>query len=440
MTDTQGGTRAVLAAPAATDLSLAETRVLDALDERGLVAELVGMIQVPSTTGSDAESDLQHWHASQLRTLGLEVDAWTLDLDALARHPDHPGTEAPRTEGYGVVGLLGPSGLPALVLQAHVDVVPTGDLDRWADRDPWSGAVRHGRVHGRGACDMKAGAAANLAVARALVSSGVTLERPLALHTVVSEEDGGLGAFATMLRGHRGEAAVITEPTSGHVVVANAGALTFELRVPGRAAHGSSRLAGHSALEAFLPLHAAILDLERERNARPDRLFEGQVLPYPISIGTVRAGDWASSVPDLLIAEGRLGVQLDESPDLARAALGRCLAEACARDPWLRDHPVTLTWAGGQFASGRIDVADPLVGDVLGAIRDTEQREASLTAAPYGSDLRLYSGLGGIPTLHYGPGDVGVAHSPRESVDIEELIRTTRSLALLAARRCGVHL
>ena len=84
------------------------------------------------------------------------------------------------------------------MLQAHVDVVPTGDLDKWVDRDPFSGAVHDGIVHGRGACDMKAGAAANLAVAHALVASGVALERPFALHSVVSEEDGGLGAFATM--------------------------------------------------------------------------------------------------------------------------------------------------------------------------------------------------------------------------------------------------
>ena len=262
----------------------------------------------------------------------------------------------------------------------------------------------------------------------------------MALHTVVSEEDGGLGAFATMLRGHRGETAVITEPTSGNVVVANAGALTFELRVPGRAAHGSSRLAGHSALDAFLPVYAAIVELERERNAHADPLFDGNALPYPISIGTVRAGDWASSVPDLLVTHGRLGVQLDEPPTAARAALERAVAEVCERDPWLRDNPVEVAWPGGQFASGRIDSTDPLVDEVVSSIRATEGREVSLSAAPYGSDLRLYTGLGGIPTLHYGPGDVRLAHGPREQVDIAELVRTTRSLAVLAARRCGAHL
>jgi acetylornithine deacetylase len=429
--DTIGGATA--------ELSRAETRVLDAIDERALVDELVAMIRVPSITGSDAESDLQHWHARELAALGLDVDHWKLDLDQLASHPDHPGTEAVRTEGYGVVGVLGPPGIPALVLQAHVDVVPTGDPAGWRDGDPWSGAIRRNAVHGRGACDMKAGAAANLAVARALVASGLRLERPFALHAVISEEDGGLGAFATMMRGHRGEAAVITEPSSGNIVVANAGALTFEVRVRGLAAHGSSRLSGHSALDAFLPVYAAVRELERERNARPDRLFEGNPLPYPISVGTVRAGDWASSVPDLLVAEGRLGVQLDEPPAAARAALERAVADACDRDPWLRDHPVEVSWPGGQFASGRIDGTDPLVGEVADAIRAAEQRDAWPAGAPYGSDLRLYAGIGGIPTLHYGPGDVRLAHGPREQVDIDELLRVSRSLAVLAARRCGAR-
>jgi acetylornithine deacetylase len=422
------------------ELTRAEARILDAVDEHALVSDLVAMIGVPSVTGSDSECELQHWHARRLAELGFDVDFWKLDLPALAARPDFPGTEAPRVEGYGAVGVLGPAGVPALVLQGHIDVVPTGDPDTWHERNPWSGAIKDDAVHGRGACDMKAGAAANLAVARALVASGVRLERPFALHAVISEEDGGLGAFATMLRGHSGEAAVITEPTSGNVVVANAGALTFELRVPGRAAHGSSRLAGHSALDAFLPVYAAILDLERERNAHPDPLFDGNPLPYPISIGTARAGDWASSVPDLLVAHGRLGVQLDEPPAAARAALERAVGEACARDAWLRDHPVEVAWPGGQFASGRIDPADPLVREVLGCIGVTEHRDASLGAAPYGSDLRLYTGMGGIPTLHYGPGDVRLAHGPREQVDIAELVRTTRSLAVLAARRCDAHL
>jgi acetylornithine deacetylase len=428
----------------APDLTDTQRRVLDAVDEEETVRRLVDLIRIPSVTGSDAESELQHALAGELAELGCDVDLWRLDLEGLVADPEHPGTEAPRSEGWGLVGVLHPersggsdrsAARPALVLQGHSDVVPTGDLDRWPDRDPFGGTIRDGAVHGRGACDMKAGVAANLAVLRAVVRAGVVLRRPLALHHVVSEEDGGLGAFATLRRGHTAEVAVITEPTSGRVVVGNAGALTFEIRVSGRAAHGSSRLSGVSAFEAFLPVHAALRELERARNADPDPLFEGTALPYAISVGRVRAGDWSSSVPDLLVAEGRYGVRLGEDLGEARAQLEVSVAYVCSRDPWLRDHPATVSWTGGQFASGQTDRAHPFVGEVCGAVQAVTGRRPALGAAPYGSDLRLYAGVGGIPTLHYGPGDVGMAHAPREQVEVAELLEVTRVLAALTVQR-----
>ena len=421
-------------------LTGAETRVLEAIDDVSLVASLQDLVRTPSVTGTDAEHELQHAVARDLRDAGLDVDLWQLDLDALRADPRYPGTEAPRAEGYGVVGVTPGEGPPALILQGHVDVVPTGDLDNWPGRDAFSGNVIDGILYGRGACDMKAGVAVNLEVARAIQRSEVRFERPLAIHTVVSEEDGGLGAFATLVRGHGGDTAVITEPTSGRIVVANAGALTFELRVPGQAAHASMRHAGVSAFEAFLPVHAAIRTLETERNAYPSPLFEGNPLPYAIAIGRIRSGDWASSVPDLLVAEGRLGVQLGEGPDAAREAFENSIADACARDPWLRDHPVEVTWSGGQFGPGNIDADHPLVRQTSDAVAAITGRGApTRAAAPYGSDLRLYAGIGGIPTLHYGPGDVRYAHAPREQVAITEVLESARVLALLAARRCGAH-
>lgn len=424
---------------AGSDATAAERRVLDAIDEEELVATLVELVRVPSVTGTDAEAELQHTLARWFEEAGLEVDLWALDLDDLRADPDFPGTEAPRLEGYGLVGTAEGAGPPGLVLQGHVDVVPVGDLAKWPGAEPFSASISDGVLHGRGACDMKAGVAATLAVARALHRSGVHTERRLALHSVVSEEDGGLGAFATLRRGHGGEVAVIPEPTSGRVITANAGALTFRIEVPGRAAHGSTRLEGVSAFEAFWPLHLALRELEARRNTDLDPLFGDASLPYGISVGTVRAGDWASSVPDLLTAEGRMGVRLGEDPGHARAALEEALAEACRRDPWLRDHPPTVTWPGGQFASGRMPEGHPLLGEVVEAVERVTGVRPHEAAGPYGSDLRLYVGHGGIPTLQYGPGDVRLAHAPRESVPLAEVVDVARALALVAVRRLGAH-
>ena len=421
------------------DLSAAHVRVLDALDRQAIVDDIVTMVQTPSVTGTDAESELQNRMATRLAALGMDVDLWKFDLDALRADPDYPGVEADRSEGYGLVATSGP-GEPALVLQGHADVVPVGDPARWHQDAPFSGAVRGNTIFGRGTVDMKAGIAANLAVAKALLTSGITLERPFAIHQVVSEEDGGLGAFATMRRGHRGEVAVITEPTSGRLLIANAGALTFVLSVPGRAAHGSTRLEGVSAYEAFAPLYRAIQELEAERNADASPLFRDYHMPYGISVGKISAGDWASSVPDLLVAEGRMGVILDEDVSHARAAFETAIASAASKDAWLRDHPPTIAWSGGQFASGRLEETHPLIEEVAEAVATVQGSRPDIGAAPYGSDLRLYKGIGGIPTLQYGPGDVRYAHAPREQVSITETLEVTQALAIMAVTRLGGHL
>jgi acetylornithine deacetylase len=151
----------------------------------------------------------------------------------------------------------------------------------------------------------------------------------------------------------------------------------------------------------------------------------------------VRAGAWASTVPDLLVAEGRYGVALGEPVEHARAELEQAVAEACAGDPWLREHPVEVEWWGGQFASGRLPAGHPFAEQVRTAHRATTGREAEVTGVTYGSDLRLLSGIGGIPTLIYGPGDVRVAHSPDEQVPVAEMVDVTRTLVLLAAQFCG---
>ncbi|MGW7382450.1 ArgE/DapE family deacylase [Streptomyces sp. NPDC054794] len=417
-----------------------EAAALAWIDEGDVARTLVELIAVPSVTGSAAESELQQGLAGRLERLGLEVDLWSMDLDALCADPGFPGMEVAREEAWGLVGHMPDGGDgPTLILQGHVDVVPPGDLAAW-DGDPFVPRVTGDVVHGRGACDMKAGLVAHLAAVAAIRAAGIRLRGRVGVHFVVGEEDGGVGAFGTLRRGHRGDVCVITEPTAGTLITANAGALTFRLAVPGKAAHASSRDAGVSAIDAYVPLHRALARLETERNRDPSPLMAEYAIPYALSVGTVRAGDWASSVPDLLVAEGRLGVRLGEEPDAARAELERAVAEACAADPWLRDHPATVSWPGGQFASGRLPEGHPLRDVVRDAFADTNGWAARPRerGAPYGSDLRLYAGAG-IPTLQFGPGDVRVAHSAEERVSVAEVVAVARALVLTVLRTVGTR-
>lgn len=423
--------------------SVAQTRVLESVDAMTevMISAVSTLVQIPSVSGTDEENVAQHHMATLMNEGGLETDLWQIDLPSTYAEPDFPGVEVERREAWGLVGRLPGTGSgdgPTLMLNGHVDVVPIGDPNAWTF-PAFDGSIRNGNLHGRGSCDMKAGLIAAHWALQAIRSSGVRLRGDLLLAAVQGEEDGGLGTFALLQRGWRADACLIPEPTDLDVVPANGGSLTFRLKVHGHATHASRRTEGVSAIEKFWPIWQALGELETCRHAHVDPMASRWKLAHPLSIGTVHAGDWASSVPDLLVAEGRLGVALDEPVENARAEFEAAVAAACQADDWLRDHPVEVEWWGGQFASGRLSADSDLVDRMQRAHGVASgQRPHEVWAAPYGSDLRLLVGQGGIPTLQYGPGDVALAHGPDELVPVEDIAITARALALMALDICGV--
>jgi len=427
--------------------SAAEQRVLDALDFDALVLFLRRLISIPSLDG--AESEAQRAVAGWLTDAGLETDVWPIDLEELARHPLF-SAEVERAEALGVVGWTGaPAGGRDLMLNGHIDVVPPGDAGAWTT-PPWVPAVRHSWLYGRGAVDMKGGLCCALFAVKAVRDAGVRLSGRLAVASVVGEEDGGTGTLATLLRGHSADGAVVVEPTQLRVVPAQAGSLMFRLKISGSSAHGCVREQGVSAVEKFVPLFAALRDLEAERcgvalgrasvaGDPRDPLFAAYRLPWPIEVGTVRAGDWASSVPDTLVAEGRYGVAIGEDPAAAKLAFEEAITRAASADPWLAEHSPTVVWWGGRFDPALTDPADPIVAAVVGAARDVMGSSPLVEGVTYGADMRLLINLGGIPTVLFGPGDVHVAHMPDEHVPIDQLRAAAEALVLTALRFCGVE-
>ncbi len=416
-------------------------RVLDYVDEHAteIVTDLAVLVRMPSVSGSDTEIEIQHLLSDRMITMDLDLDTWQIPLEETLAEPDFPGVEVDRSEAWGVVGrVAGRGDGPSLMLNAHVDVVPPGDMISWEGADPFSGRVTADTVEGRGACDMKAGLVASLWAVRGLTELKVPLRGDLVLATVVGEEDGGLGTYALLRRGWRADACVIPEPTSLDIAPATAGALTFRITVPGAATHASRRLSGISAIEKFIPIFAALRHLEKQRNAIKHPLAARWELPIPIEIGKISAGDWASSVPDTLHADGRIGVAIGEDISTARRALEEAVDAACQDDGWLGAHPATVKWWGGQFASGITGLDSPIISTVQRCHAEVSRSPQTMWATPYGSDLRLMQGIGAVPTIHYGPGDAERAHSPRESVPINELLTATRALALIAIDHCGL--
>ncbi len=420
------------------------TAALAALERGSTAALLADLLAVASVTGTAEESRAQHLLAQWYADAGLDVDLWPLDLSALTAAPGFPGLEAPRTDGWGLVGTwTGPPGGglpgPTLVLNGHVDVVPPGDPGQWS-ADPFQPRLAEGAdgreaMFGRGAVDMKAGLVAALLAVRAVRAAGLPLKGRVQLQSVVGEEDGGLGAFATLQRGYTGDLAVIPEPTSCQVVCANGGALTFRLTVRGRATHASTRKFGVSAIDALWPVWRALAEFEQRRNARVHPLMQHLDPAYPLSIGTVTAGDWPSTVPDLLVAQGRLGVALGEDVPAARQAMHEAVAQACAADSWLAEHPAEVEFFGGQFAPGFTDPQSPLVQLVSTAHEEATGRPPAVLGAPWGSDLRLFAAAG-VPVVHYGAGPAHLAHAPDEHVALADVVQTAEVLVRLIVAVC----
>jgi len=415
------------------NLAPAELAAVGAVDRDRIAADLSALVAHPSLTGSEGE--VQAEIALRMTTAGLDVERVDVPAAGLASDPDFPGVEVARDTHPVVAGRLGDRGSGRRAIVAgHVDVVGGGDELQWTS-PPFEPRIAGGLLYGRGACDMKAGVVAGLAAMRALVEAEVELGGEAILLTVPGEEDGGAGMLAAIRAGYAGGMAVIAEPTELQIVTAQAGAITFTLTIEGRSAHAAFRRTGVSAIEKLWPIMRALEANERERNeAEPLRSMRALGLPYPTSIGRVAAGEWSSTVPDRLVAEGRFGVRVGQTVAEAEAELRAVVAEACAADDWLRVHPAGVEITGGRFGSASVANDHPLSWGLAETARDVLGRLPDFLGMPYGADARLLIDHGETPTVLYGPGDPNLAHAPDEHVALEDVARCARVLAVWLMR------
>ena len=420
-----------------TGLTARERAAVAAVDPARIAGELAELVRIPSVTGS--EEQVQDMVAAILERAGIAVERVSPSPADTEADRDWPGAEMPRTSLPIVIGRLGRAGGRRVVLVGHVDVVPPGDPDSWSV-DPFGAEVRDGALYGRGACDMKGGVEGILEATRVVGEAirDATVDGELIVAFVPSEEDGGQGMLAAIRAGVTGEAALITEPTGLEVVVAHAGAITFRLTVPGRAAHASVRREGVSALDKLYVLLDALVANERERNeSETNPLMTALGLPYPTIVGKVSGGDWASTVLDRVVAEGRYGVRLGQSWRDAEAELRACIDAAVAADPFLRDHRPGVEIVGGRFSSSSVPEDHPLPIGLVAAAEAVLGRRPRTMGEPYGADMRLLVNEGSTPTVIFGPGDIRVAHSADENVSLDEVADCARVVAVWALRELG---
>jgi acetylornithine deacetylase len=395
---------------------------------------LSALVAYPSVVGD--ETPAQRYLADVAADAGLEVELWQVDPAMLASEP-RSGTADPGREPIPnlTAVLRGSGGGRSLALSGHVDVVPVGEASSWT-REPFSGTVADGRLHGRGALDMKGGLVAALHAIAALRASGVSLRGDLVLESVIEGETTGAGACAARRHGPTVDAAIIPAPSGEQVHVAARGDLWAELTTTGRPAHAEGPGGTVNAVDVMLAALAALRSLPQSLAAGLDpSASAGLADPPALEVGTITGGDWPSSVPMACRAGIRFSFPIGWSVARARSALTERLAEVADRDPWLREHPPAVRWHGLQAEGWEIDPEAPVVRTLAEAVHD-ETRADAVTASHVGAAHARFSREAGIPAVCYGPSGGG-QHGPDEWVDLASVARVTRVLARTALTWCG---
>jgi acetylornithine deacetylase len=397
------------------------------------------LVRCPSTRGN--EHTAQDHMARGMRGLGLTLDVFDIDHGAIRAHPGGSVISEHHSTAPVVVGIHRPrneSGR-SLILQGHVDVVPTGPEDMWSTA-PFDPAIKDGWMHGRGAGDMKAGTASTIFALDALRRIGLQPAATVYFQSVVEEESTGNGALMTHLRGYRAEAALVPEPMGESITRANVGVLWFQLEVRGVPVHVAYMGTGANAIDAAYRVVGALRDLEVQWNdaAGSHPQFAEMDHPINLNIGRIEGGDWASSVPSWCRIDCRISILPGTDANDAARQIEAAVAEFARHDTFLANNLPTITFNGfmaqGYVLEPGTEAETLLAGaheTVMGAPLESHLATAYL-------DSRVYALYDGIPALNYGPIAESI-HGVDERVDLASVQRVTEVMALFMAEWCGLE-
>lgn len=328
----------------------------------------------------------------------------------------------------------------SLILNGHVDVVPPGDLSCWDDH-PLSGKYEQGRVYGRGSLDMKGGLAVGITAIKVLQDLGFKNYGDIIFASVCGEETGGCGAFALVEDGINADGCIILEPTKLKICPVQSGCHTFRITIRGRSIHACMAYKGINAIDKFYIIYEALKEMDRRRHERFSsehaRYYEVPSNVAPMSVGIITAGDWPSSLPDRLEASGRMGIFPGETVEEMHCEFEETVRAAAANDPWLKENQPEIEWYEGLFEPAGTEIKSDLVMALAASHREMLKRNVQYEAVTYGSDMRIFNLYAGIPTVMYGPGDVSLAHTVNENIEVDQAIEAVSSIALMLINWCA---
>ncbi len=419
-----------------------EQRIVDQVDAHrdDMIGFLRELIRIPSVNPpGDGYPACARLVGDRLKAMGFDTRYVTAD-----GHPDH-SAEHPRVN---VVGRLpGRSPMPTLHFNGHTDVVPAGE--NWTV-DPFGGAVKDGRIYGRGACDMKGGIAAALFAAAALRTADVPLRGSLEFSATVDEETGGFAGMDHLAREglispERTSYVIIPEPFGpGRICLGHRGVYWFRIDTTGRAAHGSMPFLGVSAISQ---MERVLRRIESTLvPALHGRTTEMPVDPpdarhATINVNGITGGQTGGNVGSPCVAD-RCSAVFDrrylkeESFEAVKGEVENLIGELAAADP---DFSAELT----DLMVVRPVETDPdaeLVVTAARTIEDLTGAPADYVASPGTYDHKHVHNTGRVKQcIAYGPGLLHLAHQPDEYCEIEHLVQSCKVMAVTAVRLLGVN-
>ena len=433
-------------------------KVLETIDgmKQEIVDGVIRVVQTPSVNptypGVDfgevlgGESDANLIITGMYKKLGAEVDVWA---------------EEPKRNNV-VATIKGAGGGRSLIFNGHIDTVPTGRHEDWKFQNPFSGQIDDNNIYGRGACDMKAGIVAQAMAATAMQRCGVRLKGDLILESVVGEEvmDHEAGTSATVRRGYRADAAIVSEPSASGtrplaIVPVSPGLLWMAVTCLGKASHASNRgetiraggpgaHVGVNAIDKGNFILSCLLKLEQEWGlTKKHPLFNpGHFVLHP---GVITGGPHGVDVPFIIsefcVIEYSVWYHPEEDVGAVKKEIEEYVHHAAQLDEWLRDNPPTVEWKL-HWPPFNIPEDHPITSTIARAheqaAKGTRFEGPSVMAGFYAVDDGTFLQANGIPAVTYGPGSIHHAHMVDEFVNIDELMTSTRAYALAAMDWCGV--
>jgi acetylornithine deacetylase len=387
------------------------------------------LVAADSTVGREAAA--QEIVAAELTARGFDVESLPVPETTAAGAPAGVA-QASYSGRTNVAGWLNRGASPSLLLNGHVDVVPA-DAGLWLT-DPFQPLTIDGWLTGRGAGDMKGGFAMGL-----LAIAGLRRARPDALAgelgfvSVIEEECTGNGTLAAANAGVLADAVVVLEPTDLGLLLGGVGILWIEITLDGVPAHAEAADRAVNPVHSIPVILDALRDFEQQmRESFPDPALASVASPYNVNVGTVRSGDWPSSVPGRAVLGVRVGFPRAWSPAEAFERVTAAIMAGAIADPWLIMHPPVVRETGFRAEGFLLERDHPLAEAMAAAHVAAHGEQPRRTVLGATMDARYYLNQFGRPALGYGP-VVRNIHAADEAVELASIERGARTLARFIA-------